>query len=1053
MKKNKLLAAVLCLALCVSLLLPANVAWAEPGETPDSGMYLNKTATANSADGSYTITLEAYATGSKVTTQVSKDIPTDIILVLDQSGSMDDPMTTYGFKEYTDKTNYFFNSVRYNQNSADKKNLYYKLSNGTYASVSVTVQPTYRPYDERTSNSTYNNNEDNLYALVNGEYRQVGIEEKNGKGGKKQYRYYYLSWNDWRERIYISDQVSGADSVPQFYGITGNTLYYRDDGADEYIYRYTDANGDLQTIGTSTGANTKPTEFTLYQRYEISSEKKRIEALQEAVTGFANSVGQKARGTDGQWNTADDVNHRVAVVGFATGDSSNHSDYPIYENTELFIGSQEYNYNENASSYYGSALQSMNTEAGYNNVIASKDALAARGATYPNYGLEMAKGILDANPVESGEQRNRVVVLFTDGAPGYSSYSPTVAQSAIDKAKALKDAGVTVYSVGIFEGADASSRGDPDGDDTAKANWFMQKVSSNNGTPQTPSFYLSASDSDSLNSIFQQISQNIETGGSTTTLDENAVVQDIIAPQFVLPENANKDSIRVEVYSSPANGIEGQWTKDEQMTNDLNALEDSVEIVSVDNADGTKTQKVNVKGFDFAGNYVGMDENNGVQVYHPGKKLVISFEVVPNPLFLGGNNIDSNTNAFIFENGSATEPTCTFEKPKVNVPLNVNVDAPDKNIYLLQGLTAAQIGQGVTATVRGVPISLDLTDANYGLKSWQNEFVTITATITDSDGNTVLSLPDATSNDLTNLQDDKTYTVTVTVVPNADGTEAQNAGGGTATSMEGVSDTDDGAINIFKPELTFQDSVVFYREDAPDFDKVNWDKNATTWKHGETKDGDVTMIGTKPDLTCSYTPANAGSISSHNKIATMEDIPVNVAVKINGTDDITTYTTFVHKDCSNCAWDHTVTVGDGEPAFNLHVRTYKLTIEKNLDGTNSKMGDDATFLFEVKNSKNEVFYGVITIPKGKTFGRTEIVGLPSGTYTVTELTTAGYDLTTDNGVTPNFIQGADGNFNATVSFTNDAKDDTPYGDSSTVRNKLTYEGGTWNVSRVTPAAS
>ena len=54
----------------------------------DNGMKISKTATRND-DGSYTIMLEAYATGSKVITEQKTDIPTDIILVLDQSGSMD----------------------------------------------------------------------------------------------------------------------------------------------------------------------------------------------------------------------------------------------------------------------------------------------------------------------------------------------------------------------------------------------------------------------------------------------------------------------------------------------------------------------------------------------------------------------------------------------------------------------------------------------------------------------------------------------------------------------------------------------------------------------------------------------------------------------------------------------------------------------------------------------------------------------------------------------------------------------------------------------------
>ena len=92
----------------------------------------------------------------------------------------------------------------------------------------------------------------------------------------------------------------------------------------------------------------------------------------------------------------------------------------------------------------------MDTDAGYNNVIASKNALDAHGATYPNYGLEMAKGIFDANPLQETEKRNRVVILFTDGTPGYSSYESDVASAAVEEADTLKNMGVTVYSCLLY---------------------------------------------------------------------------------------------------------------------------------------------------------------------------------------------------------------------------------------------------------------------------------------------------------------------------------------------------------------------------------------------------------------------------------------------------------------------------------------------------------------------------------------------------------------------------------------------------------------------------
>ena len=69
MKKTKFLSLILCLSLFCSLLTPCAAVLAE--STPDSGMVLSKTATANS-DGTYTVTLEAFATGSQVTTVVTE---------------------------------------------------------------------------------------------------------------------------------------------------------------------------------------------------------------------------------------------------------------------------------------------------------------------------------------------------------------------------------------------------------------------------------------------------------------------------------------------------------------------------------------------------------------------------------------------------------------------------------------------------------------------------------------------------------------------------------------------------------------------------------------------------------------------------------------------------------------------------------------------------------------------------------------------------------------------------------------------------------------------
>ena len=90
---RRFVAAFLALVFAIStMVLGINFATKaeEPASTPDPADYLevNKTISAN-ADGTYNINLEAYAKGEISDIAVTEKIPTDFIVVVDQSGSMD----------------------------------------------------------------------------------------------------------------------------------------------------------------------------------------------------------------------------------------------------------------------------------------------------------------------------------------------------------------------------------------------------------------------------------------------------------------------------------------------------------------------------------------------------------------------------------------------------------------------------------------------------------------------------------------------------------------------------------------------------------------------------------------------------------------------------------------------------------------------------------------------------------------------------------------------------------------------------------------------------
>ena len=93
--KRKMLSILLCFALVITAVLPMGTVLAQ-GTAPNvlqatdedqNGLFLGKTAKEDGED-QYKISLEAYTSG-EVKTEV-KDVPLDIVLVLDQSGSMSD---------------------------------------------------------------------------------------------------------------------------------------------------------------------------------------------------------------------------------------------------------------------------------------------------------------------------------------------------------------------------------------------------------------------------------------------------------------------------------------------------------------------------------------------------------------------------------------------------------------------------------------------------------------------------------------------------------------------------------------------------------------------------------------------------------------------------------------------------------------------------------------------------------------------------------------------------------------------------------------------------
>lgn len=938
MKKTKILSLLLCLSLFCALIVPSTKAYAD--NEPDSGMKISKTATANE-DGTYTITLEAFATGSKVITEQKTDIPTDIVLVIDQSGSMNDPIGGYTYTAYRtggyNSRNYHNEEYYPLRHNGGSENLWHKLNNNEYVAVSVEQEMVYAAISN-WNNRKYYDNQNNLYCLVSGEYKSVSVKREGHVFSADEYWYTV----DGQQILY----TTGDSSIPNFGQYA--PLYQ---SVKKYTYSYT-LNGVTTVIEESFGDGSSPdTQF--YRRgYSSSAGDTRLNALKNAATTFANAVAAKAAGEDGDINTpADNVNHRIAVVGFASGQRYNGTNYN-YNNTEVFVGSNQYRYGTAAQGQYGNAFQNMNTSTGVGNVSASIGALSADGGTLTNLGLEMGNGIFGANPIAEGEKRNRVVIVFSDGVPGWSGYDSNTANSAITQAGTAKNTyGATVYTIGIFPGADATSAGNQNGNETEKANWFMQRVSSNTQYPQSPSYYLSAADAGTLNSIFQQISNQIETGGSETTLGSETVVKDIISPYFTLPAGTTASGIRIDTYDCTGKtGDTYTWSSTSGGNGGASAT--------------VNGDQVSVTGFNFSENWCGTETDAQGNTTVRGKKLVISFEVSPKSGFLGGNDVITNASAGIYENGSAQTPVMTFEQPKVNVPIeDVTVTAEDKNVYLKGEVTADQLKDGAEISVGDVKLDLSkATDADkpYGLDPWQTEYVDITVEVKDKDGNVV-------SDKLDNLTEDTTYTVEVTVEPKTAGTST--AEGDAATAKTGANDPA-ANIYVFKPELTFKDSTAYYGETVPTNNNYSGNQVGTEkWMHDGTAAVPSEMLGEKPTLDISFTPDES---KLKDGKYTKQDVPVSATVKI-GAENVNEHTTFVHDTCTeaNCNW--TTPTAKGAPAFLIHIKTCTLNITK------QGGADDESYVFDVYKDGEK--YSEVTVWGN---GTETLVELPIGTYTINE---------------------------------------------------------------------
>ena len=685
----------------------------------------------------------------------------------------------------------------------------------------------------------------------------------------------------------------------------------------------------------------------------------RLEALQAAMSAFVSQVADQP---------SDD---RIALVGFHT-------------QGVLLYG------NNNASALVDATANEAALLSAING-IGSND---LDTATEHGRGMERAVDVFDAQTGTDYSNRNKVVIMVTDGEPapsGTDNWSSRTVKQAIEQSYILKNThNATVYTVSVMPGTDASNP-------TTDMDKYMDYMSSNYPSADYPansrddkntrgdsyysgntsniisdivrgskvqtdgSYYLSAGNLSALNELFGNIAE--QTGGAAIELDASTQIKDIISPYFALPENADVNDIAVSTMDAVfSNGVLG-WKG-----STITSFNPSVDI---------NGRNVTVNGFDFSENFVaetGRVEGDVTQAgtFH-GRKLIISFDIEADPLFLGGDNVPTNgTASGVYDkDGNLVE---NFNVPHSDVPLKeIENIVHDKHVYYTNTTDLTEL---LDLHVKDISTQMDLMDLADGVNNGYVDLVysiavdgVLVATYTIEAGEAWYSGEWETVNSsvyLAEMQitENTEFSVTCDMISINDS--------GNRSSTDGAA-----KVYVYSPVLTFADSEVYYQE-AIDFDD---NYLSVVWKNGTTIAGSQ-MEGNEPALVLTYN-YESGSIDVNGNAAVKNDIPVFVTVIANF-EDITDVVRFQHIACTHpdCGFNKNT------ENFIVHIllKETSMTIIKQFPANaDYSVDENQSFLFRVSGiSDDGTAIDLYVTINGA--GSVKIEGLPWGTYTIEEIT-------------------------------------------------------------------
>ncbi|MBR5233771.1 MAG: InlB B-repeat-containing protein [Clostridia bacterium] len=417
-------------------------------EQVESNLSLNKTATLEN-NGTYTITMETYTKDNPITTQIMQNTPLDIVLVLDQSGSI----INSGYLDELESAVENFISLIADHGRENKVD--HRIAMVGYAG-NATEAPT------STNTSTHPIAGGNTSEWVN-----TGVFDSNG---------------DFHPYPVTGFNYTSTNENP-----TANGTYYVKSG-DEYLllmhhdtyYHLIDENTARieHLYGTQVYGNVKGTFVPLSRNLSglwLYGEEKLLYSSDEFFT-YHEDV----------WTHREGMNERQ-IHAYGTGNNYTCTD----GHSGLYIRTETKNNGPHLNVYKDALVPVSVGDNGSGSInpglIKASNGLGSNGGTYVQYGIEMANKVFAANPLDPAEGRVRIMIMFTDGLPGIGTFDSNVANEAINQAYTSKNThNAYSYTIGLYPSNGVSS--------TSDVSIYMNAVSSNYPTAkQMTDVYKTAS--------------------------------------------------------------------------------------------------------------------------------------------------------------------------------------------------------------------------------------------------------------------------------------------------------------------------------------------------------------------------------------------------------------------------------------------------------------------------------------------------------------------------------------------------------------------------------